>query len=100
MSGDIFSGPRVQGPAPEGVPDPNYDLGDGEYVQDVPVPGLSQPTGNSSSSKLPDVFVRKAAVVLKYTYDEYLKMKFTKDSSSDEELECNTPAKSLESFKA
>ena len=82
ISGDMHSGPRVRGPAPEEVHDPNHDLGD---VQDVPVPGPSQSAGSSSSSKLPDVFVKKAAVVLKYTYDEYPKMKFTKDSSSDEE---------------
>ena len=36
--------------------------------------------------KIPDVRVRKACVVLKYTYDEFLKMKFSKDSSSDEEV--------------
>ena len=70
-------------------------MGDGEPVANHP---LFQ--GRSSIPKIPDVYVRKAAVVLKYTYDEFLRMKFTKDSSDDEELEVDTPKDLLESFNA
>ena len=53
----------------------------GESCEVNIVPGPS-----NVETKIPDVRVRKASVVLKYTYDEFLRMKFSKDSSSDEEV--------------
>ena len=50
------------------------------------VPGPSNVTGSEVETKIPDVRLRKASVVLKYTYDEFLRMKFSKDSSSAEEV--------------
>ena len=55
-------------------------------VKLIIVPGPSNVSGSEVEIKIPDVRVRKACVVLKYTYDEFLKMKFSKDSSSDEEV--------------
>ena len=50
------------------------------------VAGSSDVSGSDLVVKIPDVMVRKAAVVLKYTYNEFLWMKFSKDSSSNEEI--------------
>ena len=66
----MFNGPRVRGPALEGVPDPYHDLGDGE-----PVANHLLFQGRLSTPKIPDVYVRKAAVVLKYTYDEFQRIR-------------------------
>ena len=97
----MFNGPRVHGPAPEVFPDPNHDLGDGVPVAEVAVlvAGPSQPQGGLSTPRIPDVSIRKAGVILKYTYDKFLRIKFKEDSSCDEELECDTTADLLESFK-
>ena len=62
------------------------DLEDNNVLSGEPCEVNIVPGPSNVEPKIPDVRVRKASVVLKYTYDEFLRMKFSKDSSSDEEV--------------
>ena len=54
---------------------------------------------SSSNGQVPDVHYTKKGVMKMCTYDDYLRKKFSQDSSDDKIFEIETSVKLLESLK-
>ena len=59
----------------------------------------SVPDVSSSNGQVPDVHYTKKGVMKMCTYDDYLRKKFSQDSSDDEIFEIETSVKLFESLK-